>query len=237
MYILNNLPTSASLEQKTDSTHKVSLWCVAHDSEAEPKVVVVYFSDEEDAKIYQRQYDMPPEMAVLSVIEPTESDVDLPQGILINVDVESWVSRPAVTSRGESYLIENDLIVGKVRTGTGRMRANGLYEYVCVQPDDDATRAYFKDDHRMIDGFLFGVKYDGVFGDRWLTGDDGDEPRYVNTKVVDTFEFDFGIAHESFSKVPGFGKMTDPKRDNHLRIKTKQKVRRRRNSHKIKKVA
>jgi hypothetical protein len=78
------------------------------------------------------------------------------------------------------------------------------------------------------------LKFDGVFGDRWLTGQDGDDPRYTDLRVVDKFDFDFGICHPFFSDVEEFDNYH--KEQNKLRIHIKHKARRSRSSRKIKKV-
>lgn len=152
----------------------------------------------------------------------------------VEVDIESWLRRPAVTSRNELYLIDGTKVIGKVRkvSATSHPNRSGLYTRVSVDPDDDATKDYFNNDEFFqTTGMLF-LKFDGIFGERWT---DIDDPRYLDLKVVDCIEFDFGICHPSFSDVEGFD--SHHKKQNSLRIRTKHKARRARTSNKIKKVA
>lgn len=160
------------------------------------------------------------------------------QTTVVEVDIESWLLRPAVTSRGDLYLIDGNKLIGKVRKSSSRYRPNSsLYERVSIVPNDDATREYFKDDPYMVatNGTICGARYDGVFGDRWLTGDDGNNPLYLDTRIVDCFEFDFGICHHSFKDIEGFDSYH--KKQNMLRIHESHKQRRRRKTNKIKRVA
>jgi hypothetical protein len=154
----------------------------------------------------------------------------------IDSSVDEWFEKPAVTSRGKMYLVENNTVIGKVRTASAICYPNGLYERVSIQPDDEATREFFKNDPGMIDGGLYGVKYNGVTGDRYIADDeDPNTILYTETRVVDCFDFEWGLCHSSFKDVVGFDSYH--REQNKLRIHTTQKHRRRRKTHKIKNAA
>lgn len=155
--------------------------------------------------------------------------------LVVEVDIESWIKRPAVTSRPEIYLIQGNKVIGAMRVGTARGfpgGAYGLYEMVMVQPNDEATREFFKDDIGWIDGHLYGLRYHGLTGDPFIQNDE-DEGRHKDTRVVDKLEFDFGICHHSFKDVEGFDSYHNKSKSRH---RVKQKSRRPRCSNKIKKV-
>lgn len=147
--------------------------------------------------------------------------------MMMNIlDVE-WINKPAVTSRGHMYLIENNKVIGKVRRASAACNPNGTYGRVEIQPDDDATRDYFKNDPGMIDGHLYCVRYHGITGDRYIGDhDDPDSILYEDTRVVDCLYFDWGLCHSSFKDVKGFDSYHAEQ--NKLRIHSKQKHRRRR---------
>lgn len=167
------------------------------------------------------------------ITEKTDQSSGL-ECIVVEIDVESWIRRPACTGRPELYLIKDNKVIGEVRMSSARLRSSGHYEYVNIEPKDDATKEFFKDDPSVVAcGTLLGVKYDGIFGDRYTTTQDGDKPLYEDTRIVDKFEFDFGICHPSFKDVEGFDNYHKrPKPRHHV----PQKQRRPRNSNKIKKI-
>ncbi len=151
----------------------------------------------------------------------------------VEVDIDSWVRRPAVTSRRELYLIKDNKVIGVMEAMSARSYPNtGIYERVTVEPTDTATKEFFKDDPGWIDGHLYGLKYSGLDGSPYVLHDE-DEGRHKGTKLVDKFDFDFGIAHASFSGVEGFGRI---RKKSKPKVHVPQKRRRPRNSNKIKKI-
>jgi hypothetical protein len=156
---------------------------------------------------------------------------------VVEVDIESWLHRPAVTSRGEMYLIDGKKVIGKVRLVSARgLGSSGLYETVSITPGDENTKAYFKEyENIWIADTLF-LKFDGVFGYIHSSQDLDDYlmEKFEKLRIVDQREFDFGICHPFFSDVEGFDNYH--KAQNKLRIHTKQKSRKPRDSRKIKKV-
>lgn len=153
---------------------------------------------------------------------------------VVEVDIESWLKNPAVRSSSDLYLIQGNKIIGNLRfcAGRGFPGTYGLYDAVSVEPADDATREFFKDDIGWIDGCLYGLKYSGVTGEPYIENDE-DEGRHKDTRIVDKMYFDFGICHPNFKDVEGFDNYHKrPKPRHHV----PQKQRRRRNSNKIKKV-
>lgn len=153
---------------------------------------------------------------------------------VVKVDIESWLRNPAVRSSSDLYLIQGNKIIGNIQFAGGRGFPGGhsLYEFVSIEPADDATRDFFKDDIGWIDGRLYGLKYSGVDGSPYIEHDE-DEGRHKDTRIVDKLYFDFGICHPSFKDVEGFDNYHKrPKPRNHV----PQKRRRSRNSNKIKKV-
>jgi hypothetical protein len=154
--------------------------------------------------------------------------------VLSEADIELAWQYPAVSSRDKVYLIQNNRVVGKARVISGRCFTNGMYESVTVELDDDAAKEFFKNDYSLpICGKVVGLKYDGVTGRPMQGFSDESENRYRNTEIVDQVDFDFGIAHPRFKKVPYWGHAT---KTSHLRIHQPQAHRRRRSSNKIKKV-
>jgi len=156
---------------------------------------------------------------------------------VLEVDIESWLRRPAVTSRREMYLIDGKKLIGKVRMTAGRgSKFSDRYESVSIHPEDQSAEEYLKEYEKFWIGDMFFLKFDGIFGyiraDQEI--DDDLMIKSENLRVVDRFEFDFGICHPFFSDVEGFDSYH--KEQNKLRIHTKHKARRPRNSHKIKKI-
>lgn len=167
------------------------------------------------------------------------SEENTMQCLVIDVDIESWINRPAVTSRGEMYLIDGSKLIGKLRRASARYHrgGSGLYETVTIQPDDDTTRNYFKEYEQLwVDDMLF-LKFDGVLGCIHSTQELDEDlmEKFEDLRIVDTLDFDLGICHPFFSSVEGFASYR--KAQNRLRIHTKHKARRPRRSNKIKKVA
>lgn len=152
----------------------------------------------------------------------------------VEVDIESWVHSPAVTGRSEVYLIKDNKVIGEMKVTTALVFRNvpGIYEIVSVYPVDPATKEFFKDDIGWIDGHLYGLKYSGLDGGPYIVNDE-DEGRHKGTRIVDKFDFDFGIAHASFSGVEGFGRI---RKKSKPKVHVPQKRRRPRNSNKIKKI-
>lgn len=156
------------------------------------------------------------------------------QVTVVDVDIESWFKKPAVTSRGECYLIQGDKVIGHMRMQSARGLPGGcgIYEVISVTPDDKFTRAFFAGDPGWINGQLYGLKYSGLTGEPYIDSDE-DDGRHKDTRIVDRFEFDFGLSHDSFRSVEGFDSYhKGPKPRHHV----PQKRRRPRNSNKIKKV-
>jgi hypothetical protein len=110
------------------------------------------------------------------------------------------------TWRNGVYLIKDNKVIGKMElTGSVSGRAFS-YRYVVVQPDDDATREFFKDDYSIKPfGMIRGLKYDGEWGEPYLALSDEPEGRHMGTRIVDVESFDLGVCPKSFETVEGFG--------------------------------
>jgi hypothetical protein len=153
---------------------------------------------------------------------------------VIEVDIESWIKNPAVRSSGDIYLIQGNKVIGEMRMQSAMSFIGGgiAYQHVSVEPADDVTREFFKDDIGWIYGNLYNLRYSGLTGDPYILHDE-DEGRHKDTRIVDKMYFDFGICHPSFKDVEGFANYhKKPKPRHHV----PQKHRRPRNSNKIKKV-
>lgn len=149
-------------------------------------------------------------------------------------DYVAALKYPAATSRGQFYLIKDNAIVGRVRRSTAYSAGNGIYTEVTIEPDDEATRKFFKDDPTVVSlGTLYGLRYDGVTGKPMPNIQDGELDRHKGTEIVDTVEFDFGIAHPRYASVKGWANCINKPKP---RVHTQQRRRRPRCSHKIKKV-
>jgi hypothetical protein len=144
---------------------------------------------------------------------------------------------PAATGRGRFYLIQKDAIVGQMRMVSGvgfAGSSNSLYSHVTVEPDDESAKRFFADDYAMETlGFVANLRYDGITGCPVQGFTDEPDNRHKDTVIVDSLEFDFGIAHPRFSDVSGWGQA---RKKNTARIRTQHPHRRPRSSTKIKKM-
>lgn len=143
---------------------------------------------------------------------------------------------PATTSRGKFYLLQGDTVIGRMRMASARTLSDSdVYDFVNVEPDDDATREFFKDDFTIPGfGMVVGLRYDGLFGRPLQNFNNEPEDRHKGTEIVDEIDFDFGIAHPRYATVKGWSSIGNARKPS---IKSKQLKRRSRSSNKIKKVA
>jgi hypothetical protein len=151
-------------------------------------------------------------------------------------DYELHSHFPAARGSGKYYLIQDCKIVGEMRMVSATGYFNGAYPEVIVEPANEAATEFFKDDWSVpLMGKVSGLRYNGILG-RPMKGPYSDEPedRHMGTEIVDTVEFDFGIAHRRFSNVKGWGEARNRSLPS---VKSIQKKRRSRSSNKIKKVA
>lgn len=131
---------------------------------------------------------------------------------VVEIDMESYMNKPAITSRGKCYLVKDDKVVGTMRVvSTRSIGTGGLYGDTFLEPSDDAAKEFFKDDFTIpLFGQITRLQYFGVTGEPGIGFDDEPEDRHKGTRVVDCLDFDFGICHESFSHIEGFGKSLTP---------------------------
>jgi hypothetical protein len=154
---------------------------------------------------------------------------------LTNEDYDLVPRYPATTSRGKFYLLQNNTVIGRMRMASAMGSTNSnVYSYVNVEPDDEATKEFFKDDYTIAPlGMVVGLRYDGYLGRPMQNFTDEPENRHKGTEIVDSLEFDFGIAHPRYASVKGWAAVRDKPKPS---IKTKQLKRRPRSSNKIKKI-
>jgi hypothetical protein len=125
---------------------------------------------------------------------------------LSDEDRELSLNYPAAESRGKFYLIQNDAVIGKMRMVSGIGMGNGTYVQVSVEPDDDVTREFFKDDYTVpLFNSVVGLFYDGITGRPVPHFKDEPEDRHKGTEIVDRLNFDLGIAHPRLASVKGWG--------------------------------
>lgn len=154
--------------------------------------------------------------------------------ILSEQDRELSWKHPAAESRGKFYLIQGNKVIGRMRMSSARGLPNGMYEFVNVEPDDEATKAFFQDDFTIGTlGQIIGLRYDGITGRPVQNYDDEPADRHKGTEIVDSTNFDFGIAHPRHASVEGWANIVNRPKP---RVHTTHRARRSRSSNKIKKV-